>query len=354
MQESFVGIDASIAGHVANASQFKKGELKPSSKKTRSKDIDLDTQTFPSIWSDEDQQIPMDKTNQRRPSSKHRKLSRYLSTVNRSLLDRPSDLIADFYLSQLNRNMQESVRHVEIIAQDKAHKQGIIYGRTKPYERSLSAEHLYQVRKEHIRYKQSFRTPTSFTTEDVSDIYKPFVLENYKRKIAIELERRRRARQEQVTIDPSSQPHYTSKIELNANVVKSTHPPIIDVNRQSKPHQDFLIVSPSNILQTKEIIMGRARRTVIDDGSLDVVNHVGVISPPPVFSIAIPSTSKTTCTTSQSTVINRYEIPNITTVDPPDFIDRKKTTTSIEQDPRDTVTDRFVSRLIERVFLFSK
>ncbi|CAF3750004.1 unnamed protein product [Rotaria socialis] len=40
-------------------------------------------------------------------------LSRYLSTVNRSLLDRPGDLIADFYFSQLNRNMQENVRHVE-------------------------------------------------------------------------------------------------------------------------------------------------------------------------------------------------------------------------------------------------
>ncbi|CAF4107688.1 unnamed protein product, partial [Didymodactylos carnosus] len=42
--------------------------------------------------------------------------------------------------------------------------------------RSLSAEHLYQVRREHLRYRQPFTTPVSFTAEDVSDIYKPFQL----------------------------------------------------------------------------------------------------------------------------------------------------------------------------------
>ena len=140
---------------------------------------------------------------QRRVLPRQKQLSRYLSTVNRSLLDRPSDLIADFYISQLNRSMQESVRHVETIARDKARmrqnrNREFIEETTSKLGRSLSAEHLYQVRKEHLRYKQPFTTPTSFTVEDVSDIYKPFVLENYKRKIAIELERRRRERQEQL------------------------------------------------------------------------------------------------------------------------------------------------------------
>ncbi|CAF2111616.1 unnamed protein product, partial [Rotaria magnacalcarata] len=219
--------------------------------------------------------------------------------------------------------MQESVRHVESIAQAKAHKQGFIFDRSKTLERSLSAEHLYQVRKEHIRYKQSFKTPTSFTTEDVSDIYKPFVLENYKRKIAIELERRRRARQEQLTIDICSLPMCNSEIDLSTNVIKSTHPPIIDCDRPSPLRHDFLVVSPSNIIQTKEIIMGRARRTIIDDGSTDVVQHVGIISPPQIYSILIPPTSQTN-TTLTSKVNNLYEVPTLTTVDPPDFVDTKK------------------------------
>jgi hypothetical protein len=140
--------------------------------------------------------------NQRKIIPHQRQISRYLSTVNRSLLDRPSDLITDFYISQLNRNMQDSVRHVETLARDKAlsrhhHNREFIDDINHKLGRSLSAEHLYEVRKEHLRYKQPFTIPTSFTAEDVADIYKPFALENYKRKIAIELERRRRARQGQ-------------------------------------------------------------------------------------------------------------------------------------------------------------
>ncbi|CAF4167559.1 unnamed protein product, partial [Rotaria magnacalcarata] len=198
--------------------------------------------------------------------------------------------------------MQESVRHVGSIAQAKAHKQGFIFDRSKILERSLSAEHLYQVRKEHIRYKESFKIPTSFTTEDVSDIYKPFVLENYKRKIAIELERRRRARQEQLTIDICSLPMCDSEIDLSTNVIKSTHPPIIDCDRPSPLRHDFLVVSPSNIIQTKESIMDRARRTIIDDGSTDVVQHVGIISPPQIYSILIPPTSQKNTTLTSKVV----------------------------------------------------
>ncbi|CAF5211110.1 unnamed protein product, partial [Rotaria magnacalcarata] len=151
---------------------------------------------------EEEQQQTID-DNQRKTIPNQRQLSRYLSTVNRSLLDRPSDLIADFYISKLNRSMKESVRHVETIARDKAlmrqdRNREFIEETTSKLGRSLSAEHLYQVRKEHLRYKQPVTTPTSFTVEDVADIYKPFVLENYKRKIAIEVERRRRERQGQL------------------------------------------------------------------------------------------------------------------------------------------------------------
>ena len=199
MQERFRGVDASIAGQVSSASQYTKEKLqhKPTTGPT---DQDIDAQSLFSSDDDEEQQMIVD--NQRRTVPQNQ-LSRYLSTVNRSLLDRPSDLIADFYISQLNRNMQAGVRHVENIARDKAlmrqhRNREFIDEPTTKLGRSLSAEHLYQVRKEHLRYKQPATTPTSFTAEDVADIYKPFVLENYKRKIAIELERRRRERQGQL------------------------------------------------------------------------------------------------------------------------------------------------------------
>ena len=207
MQERFHGVDASIAGQVSSASQYTKS--KAHQQPTTTSPIkhvdnasDLDTRSISPFSSDEDEE-QMIVDNQRRTIPHQNQLSRYLSTVNRSLLDRPSDLIADYYISQLNRNMQESVRQVETIARDKAlmrqhRNREFIDESTSKLGRSLSADHLYQVRKEHLRYKQPFTTPTSFTVEDVADIYKPFVLENYKRKIAIELERRRRERQGQL------------------------------------------------------------------------------------------------------------------------------------------------------------
>jgi hypothetical protein len=207
MQDSFRGVDASIAGQVSHASQYTKHkgrhQLTTTSQiKPVDQDSDVDIKSTSSFWSDEEEeQMVVD--HQRKPVPHQKQLSRYLSTVNRSLLDRPSDLIADFYISQLNRNMQESVRHVETISRDKAlmrqtRNREFIDETTSKLGRSLSAEHLYQVRKEHLRYKQTPTKPTSFTVEDVEDIYKPFVLENYKRKIAIELERRRRERQGQL------------------------------------------------------------------------------------------------------------------------------------------------------------
>ena len=209
MQERFRGVDAVIADQVSNASQYKKPK-RPHSQGTTShtrpmdNDSDVDIRSNSSFWSDEDdEQQQAFNGHQRKSVPQPRQLSRYLSTVNRSLLDRPSDLIADYYISQLNHSMQEGVRNVESIALHKAKKrqtrnQEFVEEGTSKLGRSLSAEHLYQVRKEHLRYRQPCNKPTSFTVEDVADIYKPFVLENYKRKIAIELERRRRERQGQM------------------------------------------------------------------------------------------------------------------------------------------------------------
>jgi hypothetical protein len=207
MQERFRGVDASIAGQVAKASKDPKPKARHqpttvSPTKHIDNDSDVDIKSNSLIWSSDDEPEPTIDPNPRKTIPHQKQLSRYLSTVNRSLLDRPSDLIADFYISQLNRSMQESVQQVETIARDKAlmrqDRNREFIETSSRLGRSLSAEHLYQVRKEHLRYKQPFTTPTSFTVEDVADIYKPFVLENYKRKIAIELERRRRERQGQL------------------------------------------------------------------------------------------------------------------------------------------------------------
>ncbi|CAF4394474.1 unnamed protein product, partial [Rotaria magnacalcarata] len=54
IQESFVGIDASIAGQVARATQFKREKSHQNSKKTCNTDTDLNIQTFSSLWSDDD------------------------------------------------------------------------------------------------------------------------------------------------------------------------------------------------------------------------------------------------------------------------------------------------------------
>jgi hypothetical protein len=199
MQENFRGIDASIAGHVSNASRLIRCQQRPIRSRLRFDGDDkshnnMDIHTNSSFWSDNDEQYSqplVHRHNYQRP------IARYLSTVNRSLLDCPSHLIADYYIAQLNHNMQASVRRIETIARDRHDHHAVPYR----FERSLSAEHLYQVRKEHVRYRQAWTRPTSFTVEDVADIYKPFALESYKRKIAIELERRRRERHSAMLTD---------------------------------------------------------------------------------------------------------------------------------------------------------
>ena len=311
MQESFRGVDASIAGHVSKASQFTSRKSRRPYKNFRDNDSDIDIKSSSSFWSDEDQTVQYIKdSNQRKTIPHQRKISRYLSTVNRSLLDRPSDLIADFYLSQLNRNMQESVKHIERIARDKAYKQEFISHRKDKLGRSLSAEHLYQVRKEHLRYQQPFTKPTSFTTEDVTDIYKPFVLENYKRKIAIELERRRRQRQ-------------------------CIHSSQTDLIKKSS-RKDFHIVSSPIVVQTKEIIMGRARRTLTEDGSCDIVHHVGISSPPIIYSDLERSLSQTRLKLT-GTIHDQYDMSHLTTIHPPDVIDQQQMRLRQERDHNEEV-----------------
>jgi hypothetical protein len=76
------------------------------------------------------------------------------------------------------------------------------------------------------------------------------------------------------------------------------------------------------VVQTKDVVMGRARRTLTDDGSGDVVHHIGSVSPPPISIVKRPATRiRTTITTSTT---DQYELPQVTTVPPPDFDDRSQ------------------------------
>lgn len=210
MQDTMRGIDMAIAGHVSDASKIRtqaNDQNKAGSQiRPMDNDSDLDIQLNSPFWSDEEEDQTASITAPARSGTTHqRQISRYLSAVNRSLLDKPSDVVTEFYISQLNKSMKDSVRNVESISRDKAQKRRMRNQEFKDDSesrlgRSLSAEHLYQVRKEHLRYRQPFTTPTSFTVEDVADIYKPFALENYKRKICIEVERRRREKQLQLSL----------------------------------------------------------------------------------------------------------------------------------------------------------
>ena len=347
MQDNFHGIDISVADHVSKATNWTRREITHSThRKVRNISIntDIDIQSNSALWSDDEQDIHnhhREEIKSRKINPNQRKLSRYVSTVNRSLLDCPSNLIADFYLSQLNRNMQEDVHQMETVSHDKAHKQEYYHNNNKNktrLNRSLSVEHLYQVRQEHLRYKQPLKIPTSFTNEDVTDIYKPFVLENYKRKIAIELERRRRERQERSTSDNTYSSTYDKELDLSHKIIKATHPPIVNLHHHCQSNRDFPVRSPSNIVQTKETIMGRARRILFEDGCTDVHHRVDIILPPLSLSQVDQSSLKNRVNLT-ATIHTQHAIPYVKTVDKLDFIDRKQMSIQQELEYNDGIID---------------
>ncbi len=122
---------------------------------------------------------------------------------------------------------------------------------------------------------------------------------------------------------------YTNELDLS-HVIKLSQPPVIeppphrlsDLTRTSilrineSDRNRPIVVHPPTV-HTRDVIMGRARRTLTDDGSADVVHHVGIISPPTSFSI-VKRPTVTTSTTDQ------YELPQISTIAPPDFADRSQ------------------------------
>jgi hypothetical protein len=123
-------------------------------------------------------------------------------------LRNPGELISEFYISNMNYAMRYSVEYIQQVAKDMRRRKhqtdsstfvGLESAAVKEAKlnRSLSVDRLYAVRREHIRYSNEadeyFDSKNiSFTTDDIQDIYMPSAIDNYKRKIAVELERRRR------------------------------------------------------------------------------------------------------------------------------------------------------------------
>jgi len=140
---------------------------------------------------------------------------------------------------------------------------------------------------------------------------------------------------------------YISDTDIG-NVIKASQPPIIElpinVIGQHRPanltrarilrtndsgtrsydnDQRNHFVVPQPTVVRSEVTMRHARRTLTDDGNADVVHHVGIVSPPLSYTIVkpLPTQKRTTITTSTT---DQYEAPRVTTVAPPDFVDRSQ------------------------------
>jgi len=210
-----------------------------------------------------------------KPSSK----SRIESAINRSLtLKNPGELISDFYISNMNYAMRYSVEHVQKFAKDLRQRRqrldsfnsaAAVSGvdvddendNPEKMNRSFSVDRLYAVRREHIRYSngadQDFGVKNiSFTTDDIQDIYMPSSIDNYKRKIAVELERRRRFAENELDKKKKKENLYTEHYKAPSPL------PFIS-NQQLEPVilddlDLFLIKKANSSIEKEKLLMNQA------------------------------------------------------------------------------------------------
>lgn len=179
--------------------------------------------------------------------------SKIESAINKSLtLKNPGELISDFYISNMNFAMRYSVEYIQKIANEmrlRRHQQDSMYFHSDResklrdrVQRSFSVDRLYAVRREHLRYSNGAQNKRiSFTTDDIQDIYMPSCLDNYKRKIAVELERRRR-QAEFTNVD------LENEMDENLNLVKTSQPIVLD-------DLDIFLIKKSNLtIQDNKIL----------------------------------------------------------------------------------------------------
>ncbi len=194
------------------------------------------------------------------------------TTTTDSSLQNPGSLISDFYISNMNYAMRYSVEYVQQVAKDlrsrrerqdsmnftnqtmttrrnlsnnsktqaSAHSSPDTTTRTK-INRSSSVDRLYAVRREHIRYSNGAdeyfgAKNISFTTDDIQDIYMPSAIDNYKRKIAVELERRRRA----------------AELGMADNNNFIIHSPCLDLDIQNYVRQESVVLDDLDIFIIKK------------------------------------------------------------------------------------------------------
>jgi hypothetical protein len=131
------------------------------------------------------------------------------------------------------------------------------------------------------------------------------------------------------------------------HVIKSSQPPIIEIPvipisnrlsrtsilrqnvhvpaiRDSDQHHRTLIV-PSPVVIRNKVPVGRARRTLTDDGSTDVVHHIGIISPPIASSYLEKRSSTQFRTTLNTNLTDDVQHTRISTASSTDFIKHDRT-----------------------------
>lgn len=205
--------------------------------------------------------------------------------MNTTTLQNPGSLISDFYISNMNYAMRYSVEYVQQVAKDlrsrrnrqdsmnNANQYTTRHLFTKPESsrggslksgRSCSVDRLYAVRREHIRYANGAdeyfgARNISFTTDDIQDIYMPSAIDNYKRKIAVELERRRRFEQDRV-LSPSDSLSHTPKIDFSVEITKQA-PIVLD-------DLDIFIIKKAKSSVESERILAENLKLRIDEPNI--------------------------------------------------------------------------------------
>lgn len=236
IQERICEFDHRIASEISSTAK----------KKTSDEDVSTDYDQDDSIEiSSESDDFSISQNELKHFDSASISKSKIESTINKSLtLKNPGQLISDFYISNMNFAMRYSIEYIQKIADEmrlRRHLNDSMYFHSEPHSklsdrlhRSFSVDRLYAVRKEHLRYSNGTQNNRmSFTTDDIQDIYMPSSLDNYKRKIAVELERRRR-HAEQTSYD------LENEMNQNFNLVTASQPIVLD-------DLDMFLIKKSNI-----------------------------------------------------------------------------------------------------------
>jgi hypothetical protein len=210
-------------------------------------------------------------------------------------LRNPGALISEFYISNMNYAMRYSVEYIQQVAKDLRKRRQKMDSFTfagldpmaehctssnninnKKLNRSLSVDELYAVRKENIKFNNGAAESCnnsvvtggdlnniSFTTDDIQDIYMPSAIENYKRKIAVELERRRR-HATQYHDFYSSQQHTGEHSPERANLLREEEEEELNLYSQSLPPPGPPVV----VLDDLDIFIIKKTKTSIEKDNL--------------------------------------------------------------------------------------